>query len=115
MDIGNTLMTGDIILLILVAVFVVAGLAVSLIAITLTSIRESDGRTPQWPVSWPDSQRTVPRQRISAESGQAILPPHQGSVPLRRADEPTERVSLPSQDDVSSQAANLPRQRAHRL
>ncbi|MET8047518.1 MULTISPECIES: hypothetical protein [unclassified Streptosporangium] len=115
MDIGNTIMTGDIILLILVAVFVVAGLAISLIAITLTSIKEGNGRTPQWPVSWPDSQRTVPRQRISAESGQAILPPHQGAVPLQRADKLTERISLPPQDDASSQAVNLPRQRVHPL
>ncbi|MEV4376761.1 hypothetical protein [Streptosporangium sp. NPDC049644] len=115
MDIGNTLMTGDIVLLILVAVFVVAGLAVSLIAITLTSIKEGDGRTPQWPVSWPDSQRSVPRQRISAESGQIVLPPHQGAVPPQRDGGIAERVSQPPQDEEPSQEANLPRQRVHRL
>ncbi|WP_326644753.1 hypothetical protein OG884_11160 [Streptosporangium sp. NBC_01755] len=114
MDIGNTIMIGDIILLILVAVFVVAGLAISLIAITLTSIKEGNGRTPQWPVSWPDSRTAVPRQRIGAESGQVILPPHQGAAPLRRADN-AERVSLPQQGDAPSQTMSLPRQRVHRL
>ncbi|MGJ6961123.1 hypothetical protein ACSDR0_04375 [Streptosporangium sp. G11] len=100
----NTVMTGNIVLLAIVAVFVVAGLAVSLIAITLASIKEVNGRTPQWPVSWPEPPMTLSRQRVDVASGQADLPSRRVPLPPR-ADAPTPRVSLP-------QEAEVPRQRA---
>jgi hypothetical protein len=114
MDAKNTLMTVDIVLLAVVGFFVVVGLVVSLLAITLTSIRESNGRTPQWPVSWPNPPRSVPQQRISAESEQASVQPHQEAALPPRSDKLAERVSLPQRGDVPPQAASLPRQQAHR-
>ncbi|WP_440068325.1 hypothetical protein [Streptosporangium sp. OZ121] len=104
MNIGNTVLAGNIILLAIVAVFVVAGLGVSLIAITLTSIKESNGRTPQWPVSWPEPPMTLSRQRLKVASGRASLPSQQVTLSLRRAGEPARRISLP-------QRVEIPRQR----
>ncbi|WP_436761653.1 hypothetical protein [Streptosporangium sp. V21-05] len=106
MNIGNTVLAGDIVLLALVALFVVAGLGVSLIAITLTSIKESNGRTPQWPVSWPEPPLTISRQRLDVASGRASLPSQQVTLPLslRDAGEPARQINLP-------QRVEIPRQR----
>jgi len=100
MDVKSTILTGDLILLIFVAFFIVAGLAVSLIAITLTSIKESEGRTPQWPVSWPDSPTVVPRQRIHSPAGHVLLSSGSVTVPPQRAGDRPLRVDLPQRIDV---------------
>lgn len=100
MDVRSVILTSDLILLGLVAFFVMAGLAISLIAITLTSIKESEGRTPQWPVSWPDSPTVVPRQRIHSPAGHVLS--HSGSVtvPPQKAGEHPRRVDLPQRIEV---------------
>lgn len=118
MNIGNAVLAGNIVLLAFVALFVVAGLGVSLIAITLASIKESNGRTPQWPVSWPEPPLTTSRQRLDVASGRASLPSQQVPPPLpereagepaprpeREAGEPARQINLP-------QWVEIPRQRS---
>ncbi|MGS2645289.1 hypothetical protein [Streptosporangium sp. LJ11] len=121
MNIGNTVLAGNIVLLAIVAVFVVAGLGVSLIAITLASIKESNGRTPQWPVSWPEPPMTLSRQRPKVASGRASLPSQQVTLSLRRAGEPArqinlpQRVEIPRQRPAPPQPADVPPQRVSPL
>ncbi|MEU8384028.1 hypothetical protein, partial [Streptosporangium sp. NPDC048865] len=104
MNIGNTDLAGNVVLLVVVAVFVVAGLAVSLIAITLTSIKESGGRTPQWPVSWPEPPSALARKGLEVPPVRADPPARQ--VPRDLGDgegepgapvSPTPRVEIPRQ------------------
>ncbi|WP_345003520.1 hypothetical protein [Streptosporangium album] len=73
------------------AVLVVVGLAVSLIAITLRNISESGGRTPQWPVSWPEPPVNLPQQQLDVSSQEAAP---QDAAP-KKADVPRQRASLP--------------------
>ena len=114
MDAKNTLMTVDIVLLAVVGFFVVVGLVVSLLAITLTSIRESNGRTPQWPVSWPEpsAQRSTAADQRRIGAGERAAASG-GGAPAA-VDKLAERVSLPQRGDVPPQAVSLPRQQAHR-
>ncbi|MGC5014640.1 hypothetical protein ACLQ2R_28060 [Streptosporangium sp. DT93] len=141
MNVGNTVPAGSIVMLVLVAVFIVAGLTVSLIAITLTSIKENDGRTPEWPVSWPKTPVAMSGQRIALSAGRtAALPSgssgfsgssgsgHPGwrvSMPHRSGDSPRRahssrwaeasqrRVSPPQRADAPAQRVNVPRQRVN--
>ncbi|GAA4202520.1 hypothetical protein GCM10022252_58800 [Streptosporangium oxazolinicum] len=108
MNIESAIMAGNVVLLVIVAVFVVAGLTVSLIAITLTSIKEAGGRTPEWPVSWPEPPLTVPRQRVGVFSGRASLP-SQVTLPPGREGEPVRRVSLPQRIEIPRQRIAPPR------
>ncbi|GHE29656.1 hypothetical protein GCM10017673_35420 [Streptosporangium violaceochromogenes] len=66
MGTGNTIMTSNVVMLVLLAVLVVAGLAVSLIAIALATIRSVNGQVPQQPA---DVERklkaSLPRQRTA--------------------------------------------------
>ncbi|MEU8202506.1 hypothetical protein [Streptosporangium sp. NPDC049046] len=114
MNIGNTIM------LAIVALFVVAGLTVSLIAITLTSIKETGGRVPQWPVSWPEPPLTLPQQKPGTASGPASLPSQRVTLHPRDG-ETVWRVSLPQQVEIprqrvaSSRSADVPPQRVSPL
>ncbi len=116
MNIGNTVLAGNIVLLVVVAVFVVAGLAVSLIAITLTSIKESGGRTPQWPVSWPEPPSALARKGLEVPSGRADPPARQVPRDLGEGEgEPGSRVSpraeIPRQRSAPPQPVDVPPQR----
>ena len=63
MNTGNAVMTGNIIMLAIIALIVVAGLAASLIAIALQSIKSVDGKSPHSPASWPESPVDVLQRR----------------------------------------------------
>lgn len=106
MDTGNILTTGNIIMIAIISVLVVAGLAASLITITLRNIRETDGQTPQWPVSWPESPVNLPPQRAS-------LPESQEDVPQRRVESSQTPEDVPQRRVEPSQSPeNVPQQRA---
>jgi|GEM_PF-6615902 len=105
MNIGNAIM------LAVMALFVVAGLSVSLLAITLTSIKETGGRIPQWPVSWPEPPLTISRQKPATVFGRAALPSQWVALPLRQDDETARRVSLPQQVEIPRQRAASSRSR----
>ncbi|MEU3165903.1 hypothetical protein [Streptosporangium sp. NPDC006930] len=116
MTIGNTVM------LVIVALFVMVGLTVSLIAITLTSIKETGGRIPQWPVSWPEPPLTLSQQKPDTASGPASLPSQRvTTLPLRQVGESARQVSLPQQVEIPrqrvapSRPADVPPQRVSPL
>lgn len=75
--------TGNIVMLVIMALVIIVGLAVSLIAITLRNIRESGGQTPQWPVSWPEPPATLPQQQVEPpeEQERASLPQSKMHLP----------------------------------
>lgn len=66
MNTGNADMTSTIIMMAIIALIVVAGLAASLIAIALQSIKSVDGKCPHSPASWPETPVDVLRQGMKA-------------------------------------------------
>lgn len=101
MNVGNTVMSSNIVMLAIVALLIVAGLAASLIAITLRNIGESNGRTPQWPVSWPEPPVNLPQQQLDVSQqdvsqhdvSQQGVSQHGDSA--EKVDVPRPRASLP--------------------
>ncbi len=72
---GNIVMTSNIVMLAILALLVVAGLAISLIAIALATIRSVDGQEPQQPADISKAERMrqqtqLPRQRTGSSQAQ---------------------------------------------
>lgn len=103
MNTGNAGMTGTIIMLAIIALIVVVGLAASLIAIALQSIKSVDGKCPHSPASWPETPVDVLQQR--AEAPESSMDQSRGQVSLP---EPSAN-STETPVDVPRQRARLPR------
>lgn len=89
MDAANTIMSSNIVMIAIIAVVVIVGLTASLIVLTLRNIREIDGQTPQWPVSWPEPPVNLPQQQVDVPQQRASLPQSQSqSQSQAQADQP---------------------------
>lgn len=97
MDVGNTIMTSNVVMLALLAVLVVAGLAVSLIAIALATIRSVNGQVPQQPADVERKPKaSLPRQRTAPEPPASLEGPASSEEPAPAGEtEPREALLAP--------------------
>ncbi|GAA3094961.1 hypothetical protein [Streptosporangium carneum] len=72
METGNIVMSSNVVMLAILALLVVAGLAISLIAIALATIRSVDGQAPQQPADISKAQRLKEqlKEQLAQQTGQ---------------------------------------------